>query len=94
MSHRQGALQKLRLWSPWLPDVTPSDFFLWDMLYRNEPRTVEGLKETIQCETAASPPMLVDMFRNMEPRVEMCLAENGDQVKVDVKQPQQTTQPM
>ncbi|KAG2464466.1 CTBL1 protein, partial [Polypterus senegalus] len=71
------------LWPPRSPDMTPPDFFLWGMLkgkvYRNKPRTVEDLKENIQCEIAVIPlEMLADTFRNMECCFEMCLAENGN----------------
>lgn len=50
-------------WPPWLPDLSPCDYFLWGYLkykdYINKPRTLEALSETITREIGRH---LTDVF--------------------------------
>jgi hypothetical protein len=42
------------LWRPRFPDLTPCDFYLWDILkvkvYKTNPHTLEGLRNNISSE--------------------------------------------
>jgi hypothetical protein len=70
------------LWPPRSPDLTPTDFFLWDYLketvYKKKPRTLVDLRrsteEAVKKITAET---LLRVSRNMRQRVNLCLLENG-----------------
>ena len=62
----------------------PAAFFLWDLLkgkvYKNTPRTIEQLKDTIrQRIQAVSADTLGKVFQNLEFRIQVCLDVKGDQ---------------
>ena len=65
-------------------DLTPADFFLWGLskgkVYKNTPRTLEQLKDTIRQEIqAVNVDTLGKVFQNLEKRIEVCLGVKGDQ---------------
>ena len=69
---------------PRSPNLTLADFFLWGLLkgtvYKNTPRTIEQLKDTIRQEIqAVNFDTLGKVFQNLEKRVQMCLDVKGDQ---------------
>ena len=56
----------------------PADFFLWDLLkgkvYKNQPRTIEQLKDAIRQEIqAVNVDTLGKVFQNLEKRIQVCL---------------------
>ena len=65
-------------------NLTPADFFLWvllkDKVYKNTPRTIEQLKDTIRQEIqAVNFDTLGKVFQNLEKRIQVCLDVKGDQ---------------
>jgi len=65
-------------------DLTPADFFLWGLLkgkvYKNMPRTIEQLKDTIRQEIQAiNFETLGKVFQNLKKRIQICLDVKGDQ---------------
>jgi len=65
-------------------DLTPADFFLWGLLkgkvYKNTPRTIEQIKESIRQEIqAVNFDTLGKVIQNMEKRIQVCLDVKGDQ---------------
>ena len=71
------------LWPPRSPDLTPVDFFLWDLLkskvYKNAPRTIEQLKDAIHQKIEA---VNVDtfgiVFQNLEKHIQVWVDVKGD----------------
>jgi len=62
----------------------PADFFLWDLLkgkvYKNQPRTIEQLKDAIRQEIqAVNVDTLGKVFQNLGKRIQVCLDVKGDQ---------------
>ena len=49
------ALGYPKYWPPYLPDLTPCDYFLWgalkDIVYRNNPTTLDELEQSICAAT-------------------------------------------
>jgi len=69
---RQNYLKKL--WPPRSPDLTPAGFFLWGLLkgkvYKNTPRTIEQLKDTIRQEIqTVNVDTVRKVFQNLEKRI-------------------------
>jgi len=65
-------------------DLTPADFFLWGLLkgkvYKNTPRTIEQLKDSIRQEIqAVDVDTLGKVFQNLEKRFQVCFDVKGDQ---------------
>jgi len=72
------------IWPPRSPDLTPVDFFLWDLLggkvYKNTPRTIEQLKDAVRQEIqAVTIDTLGKVFQNLKKRIQVCLDVKGDQ---------------
>lgn len=70
------------LWPPRSPDLTVCDFYLWGNLknkvYRNNPHTLEELKDNIRREIAAiSEEELMRVNGNFLRRCERCVAAQG-----------------
>lgn len=69
-------------WPPRSPDLTPLDFYLWgDMkkkVYKREPNDLNDLKKYIEEEiNKVSVSTLHKVFENMDKRIELCIANNG-----------------
>lgn len=69
-------------WPPRSPDLTPPDFFLWgyvkDHVFKSPPTTAENMKERIRgAFHNVSPQMLVNVGKNFEKRVRLCLQSDG-----------------
>ena len=65
-------------------DLTPADFFLWGLLkgkvYKNTPRTIEQLKDSMRQEIqAVNVDTLGKVFQNLKKRINLCLDVKGDQ---------------
>jgi len=72
------------LWPPRSPDLTPADFFLWNLskgkVYKNTPPTIEQLKDAISQEIqAVNFDTLGKVFQNLEKRTQVCVDVKGDQ---------------
>ena len=62
----------------------PADLFLWGLLkgkvYKNTPRTIKQLEDTICQEIqAVNIDTLGKVFQNLEKRIQVCLDVKGDQ---------------
>jgi len=71
------------LWQPRSPDLKPADFFpqglLKATLYKNTPRTIEQLKDTISQEIqAVNFDTLGKVFQNLEKHIKVGLEVKGD----------------
>ena len=66
------------LWPPRSPDMTPSDFFLFEHLkqqvFQNHPHTLDKLRDSITNAIGSiTIETLNNVFRNMRRRVQLCL---------------------
>lgn len=73
-------------WPARSPDLSPLDFFLWGYLkgrvYRENPTTLDQLKEAIRTEIRLiSSEMTAEVMKNMRKRVDFCIASNGRHLK-------------
>jgi hypothetical protein len=64
------------------PNLTPPDFFLCGLLkgsvYSNKPRTIDALKDVMRQEVAAITDVtLLNVFTNLQTRIEKCLDTGG-----------------
>ena len=69
-------------WPPRSCDLTPLDFFLWghikQLVYANEPATLDELKDNIQCEIANIPvEMCARVVENWVQRIDRCKRARG-----------------
>ena len=76
-------------WPSRSPDITPSDFFLWDYLkgkiYENNPRSLEDLRMNIRTGISMiSSSVLVTVMESMTKRMQLCLEEEGKHLKTVV----------
>ena len=83
----QDRIISKNLWPPRFPDLTPADSFLWGLLkgkvYKNTPRTMEQLKDSIRQEIqAVNFDILGKVFQNLEKRIQICLDVKGDQFPI------------
>jgi hypothetical protein len=70
------------LWPPQSPDLLPSDFYLWGFLkenvHKNNPHTLEKLKQNIElCISNVTAETLHWVASNMRKRVKACITERG-----------------
>lgn len=73
-------------WAPHSPDLNPLDFFLWgyakDNVYRNNPRTLQDLKEAIVAFVRGIPQaMCGQVIRNFAVRLNECLNRHGGHIE-------------
>jgi hypothetical protein len=73
---------KSKEWPPRSPDLSPPDFFLWGYLkgnvYKNNPHTVEELKNNITtASTSINIQVLHKVAPNMVKRARICITEQG-----------------
>ena len=69
-------------WPARSPDLTPPDFFLWghlkSVVYNNNPRTIDDLKENIFNACAAiTPDTIGNVLREWSARIAQCLMARG-----------------
>jgi len=74
------------LWPPWLPDLSPCDFFLWDYLrakvYSPIPKNLEDLKANIRREILLiSKNTLTATFLEMQKRLKKVIEFHGGHVE-------------
>lgn len=73
-------------WPPYSPDMNPCDFFLWghlkDQVYRQNPKTIEQLKQYISSACEAIPPdTLSKVSGNFIQRLRHIIATHGGYVE-------------
>ena len=71
-----------KLWPPWSPDLTQSEFYLWGTLknnvYAGNPQTINELKhKIISAIESISAEELVKINNNFIRRCQRCLGNNG-----------------
>ena len=77
-------LSQNNLWPPGSSDLTSADFFLWGILkgkvYKNTPRLIEHLKDSIRQEIlAVNADTLEKVFQNLEKPIQAFLDVKEDQ---------------
>lgn len=75
------------LWPPRSPDITPLDFFLWgyvkDIVYKTQVQDINDLRNRITGAIATiDEAMLRRTWRELDFRLDLLFASNGDHVKV------------
>ena len=73
-------------WPARSPDLSPLDFFVWGYLksrvYRENPTTIDQLKEAIRTEIGlVSSHMTAEVMRDMRKRIDLCIASNRRHLK-------------
>jgi len=75
-------------WPPRSPDLTPSDFFFaWgfikDVVYRRKVRDLADLRQRIiEAVELITPHMLINMWQELEYRLDICRATTGAHIEV------------
>jgi hypothetical protein len=77
-----GHIISQKLWLPQSPDLLPPDFCLWGFLkenmYRNNPHTLEELKQNTElCISSVTAKTLHWVASNMRKRLNACIAKHG-----------------
>lgn len=71
---------------PYSPDLNPCDFFLWghlkDRVYRENPGTIDALKESIERETRGiSQDTLKNLVQGFKSRLHVVIEEEGAHIE-------------